>query len=72
MLQELNQLKPSYSFSLKTIDIRDHPDLTKQYGSRIPVLVANGEEICHFTLDTERVTSCLENEGTADPEKRIS
>jgi len=62
MLLSLKQLSKSYPFEIRTIDIRDDPLLVERYGPRIPVLVVNGEELCHFTLDDEKVTSYLKTE----------
>jgi thiol-disulfide isomerase/thioredoxin len=61
MLLSLKQLRKTYPFEIRTIDIRDDPFLVKQYGSRIPVLVVNDEELCHFILDDEKVTSYLKS-----------
>jgi hypothetical protein len=33
------------------VDIDNDTELTARYGVRIPVLVADGEEICHYHLD---------------------
>jgi thiol-disulfide isomerase/thioredoxin len=62
MLQELQQLNETYSFEIKTIDIREDPIFKERYGTRIPVLVADGVELCHFTLDKEIVLSHLGTE----------
>jgi thiol-disulfide isomerase/thioredoxin len=62
MLLSLKQLNKTYPFEIRTIDIRDEPLLVEQYGPRIPVLMANGEELCHLTLDDEKVTSYLKAE----------
>ena len=64
MLQDIKQLNTNYSFEIRTVDIREDLQLMEQYGSRIPVLVAGGVELCHFTLDTEKVTSYLCTEGS--------
>lgn len=65
MLQDLKQLIAINSFEIKIVDIREDPILEERYGSRIPVLVADGVELCHFTLDREKVISLLETEETA-------
>lgn len=33
------------------MDIDNDTELTARYGVRIPVLVVDGEEICHYHLD---------------------
>jgi hypothetical protein len=44
------------------IDIDDHPVLEAQFGDRVPVLMqggVRGRELCHFTLDAQRVREAL-------------
>lgn len=44
------------------IDIDAHPALEAQFGDRVPVLMqggAGGRELCHFTLDAQRVREAL-------------
>ena len=38
---------------------RDDPELERKYGTRIPVLLADGEFVCAYRLDVDRVRSCL-------------
>jgi len=68
MLQDLMQLNAIYSFEIKIVDIREDPIHEKRYGPRIPVLMADGVELCHFTLDREKVISFLDTEETAGNE----
>ena len=44
------------------IDIDAHPALEAQFGDRVPVLMqggVGGRELCHFTLDAQRVREAL-------------
>jgi hypothetical protein len=44
------------------IDIDAHPDLEASFGDRVPVLMQGGiggSELCHFTLDVQRVREAL-------------
>ena len=44
------------------IDIDAHPRLEAQFGDRVPVLLqggVGGRELCHFTLDVQRVAQAL-------------
>ena len=47
-LQELQQRLP---FRIDVIDVDSDSRLKSQYGERVPVLVAEGKEICHYHLD---------------------
>jgi thioredoxin reductase (NADPH) len=33
------------------IDVDEDPVLQSRYGERVPVLVADGKEVCHYHLD---------------------
>ena len=37
------------------VDIDQDPALARKYGHRIPVLLADGEFVCDYRLDRERV-----------------
>ena len=44
------------------IDIDAHPELETNFGDRVPVLMqggVGGRELCHFTLDAQRVREAL-------------
>lgn len=52
MLAELGSSRQQGKFELEVVDILGRPELESRYGSRIPVLCAEGdEEICHYFLD---------------------
>ena len=51
MVAALDALRPLYAFSLEVIDVDDDAVLEQRYGHLVPVLVGNGEEICHYHLD---------------------
>ncbi len=42
------------------VDIDRDPVLRERYGELVPVLTLNGEELCHFRLDEERVKRAVE------------
>lgn len=44
---------------LRVVDISGSLELKRRYGLRIPVLAGEGEELCHYRLDRERVESYL-------------
>ena len=41
------------------LDLAEHPELEAGYGNRIPVLEADGSEICRYFFDDEAVGLCL-------------
>lgn len=53
MIAGLNQFRQQsgFDFDVMVIDIDTEKDLVSHYGERIPVLMAGGEEICHYRLD---------------------
>lgn len=51
MIAALEALQPEYQFSLEIVDVDEDETLEQQYGELVPVLVGNGEEICHYHLD---------------------
>lgn len=51
MVRELERLQPELGFEFATVDIDAEPDLRQRYDTRVPVLSANGVEICYYFLD---------------------
>jgi len=51
MVAALKELQAQYCFHVKLVDVDSDAELLAQYGERIPVLIADEEEICHFHLD---------------------
>lgn len=51
MIAALRKLQGRYAFNLAVVDVDGDLALKKQYGIRVPVLTAGGEEICHYHLD---------------------
>jgi hypothetical protein len=41
------------------VDICGDPELERRYGQRVPVLLADGEFVCAYRLDPERVRALL-------------
>jgi glutaredoxin len=57
MLAELaTLLGPEESSRVQVVDISDEPELERKYRTRIPVLLADGEFVCDYRLDAERVS----------------
>ena len=60
LLEELAELLgPAASAAVQVVDIEGDPELERKYGTRIPVLLADGEFVCAYRLDAERVQAYL-------------
>ena len=60
MLEELaSVLPPAEAARVQVIDIDADPELTRKYGTRIPVLLVDGEFVCAYRLDRQRVAAHL-------------
>jgi glutaredoxin len=56
LLEELAEvLGPEGAAAVQVVDIDGQPELERRYGTRIPVLMADGEFVCAYRLDVERV-----------------
>jgi glutathione S-transferase len=56
MLAELAELLgPEESARVQVVDISDDADLERKYRTRIPVLMADGDFVCDYRLDADRV-----------------
>ncbi len=51
MIAALQELRARLPFRLDIIDVDGDSILKSRYGELVPVLVAEGEEICHYHLD---------------------
>ena len=59
LIDEVRRAVAGQPVSLNVIDIDSDPALASRYGARVPVLVADDEEVCHFRLDHERLAIVL-------------
>jgi hypothetical protein len=56
MLRELAELLDAAEAArVEVIDISTDFELERKYGTRIPVLFADGDFVCDYRLDVERV-----------------
>jgi len=53
MQEGLKEFSEQLGFSVEIIDIDDNPALISLYGSKVPVLVHENHEICHYFLDPQ-------------------
>jgi glutaredoxin len=59
MHRELLALETRRTVSVTLVDIDADADLVLRYGHKVPVLVAGGEEICHYFLDEQQLDAYL-------------
>jgi hypothetical protein len=56
LLTELAEvLSPAEAARVTVLDVDQDPVLARKYGQRIPVLLADGDFVCDYKLDLERV-----------------
>ena len=67
MTQALERLRPELGFDVTAVDIDADPELARLYNTRVPVLVAEGVEICYYFLEEQRLrTHFQENSGSRE------
>ena len=59
MVELAELLGPAAASQVAVIDITGDPELERKYGQRVPVLLADGEFVCAYRLDVERVQGYL-------------
>ncbi|WP_022652815.1 glutaredoxin family protein [Aquaspirillum serpens] len=59
MLAQLKQLQQSYPFLLDIRDVDADPELEARFDEKVPVLMYEEEELCHWHLDLTRVNAFL-------------
>ncbi|HEY2675602.1 MAG TPA: glutaredoxin family protein [Steroidobacteraceae bacterium] len=59
MLEELAALPDSRGIAVDVIDVDLEPGAKSRYGHKIPVLLLDGELVCHGHLDPEEVHKAL-------------
>lgn len=56
LLTELaEELSPAEAAGVSVVDVDGDPALARKYGHRVPVLLADGDFVCDYRLDRERV-----------------
>jgi len=56
LLTELaEELSPAEAARVSVVDVDGDPELVRKYGRRVPVLLADGDFVCDYRLDRERV-----------------
>jgi hypothetical protein len=59
MLHELAELLGPKIEQVQIVDITGNAELERKYGTRIPVLTIDGDFVCDYKLDRERVGEWL-------------
>ena len=60
MLHELAELERSQSIpSVTVVDVDSDPELVRQFGLKVPVLLLDGSVICHYTLNSNELLRVL-------------
>jgi thiol-disulfide isomerase/thioredoxin len=59
MRAALGPLATEFGVQLEVVDIDADPVLEARYNERVPVLVCEGVELCHYHLDEGRVRAAL-------------
>jgi hypothetical protein len=54
-------LGPAEASRVALVDVDSDADLQRKYGTRIPVLTADGEFVCNYRLDPERLSAYLQD-----------
>ncbi len=47
------------NLSLRTVDVDQFPELEERWGELVPVLLHEGQEVCHYFLDPVAVGAVL-------------
>lgn len=55
----LESLQREFDFAVVTVDVDADPALEERLGELVPVLMAEGRELCHYFLDSEAVRAYL-------------
>lgn len=64
MLVALQALCGEHAFEVEVVDVDADPELERLYDELVPVLVADGRELCHYFLDEAKVRAFLTSAAT--------
>lgn len=63
MRAALEPIAARFGVAIEWIDIDEDADLEARYNERVPVLMLDGVELCHYRLDENAVHAALEKRG---------
>ncbi|HED15198.1 MAG TPA: glutaredoxin family protein [Gammaproteobacteria bacterium] len=61
---QLQELAGDLNIRVDWVDIDSDPALAAEFGTRIPVLMAENTEICHYTLDMAALNAYLDRRSS--------
>jgi hypothetical protein len=60
LLTELaEELSPAEAARVSVVDVDGDPELVRKYGHRVPVVLADGDFVCDYRLDRDRVRAIV-------------
>lgn len=59
MAAALAPLAAEFGAVVEVVDVDTDPEIEARWGDKVPVLLCDGREICHYFLDTARVREVL-------------
>ena len=59
MLAALESLRGEHDFDVKVVDVDTDPVLEARFDELVPLLEAEGRELCHYHLDEQAVRAYL-------------
>lgn len=59
LLTALEPLRSEFAFTVEVLDVDADPALEAKYDELVPVLTADGQELCHYFLDENAVRAYL-------------
>lgn len=60
MRGQLQPFQQEFGFELDVIDVDEDPFLEQKYNELVPVLLHDGQEICHWFLDEDKLRLYLQ------------
>lgn len=60
MVEALRARQARWNFTLEVVDVDQDEELERRFGLLVPVLMADGREICHYHLDAAALEAFLE------------
>ena len=61
----LLSLAEQFGVAVDIVDVDADPELEARYNERVPVLLHEGTELCHYFLDVAKLRACLSAAGCA-------
>jgi len=55
LLAALAPLAAEMGLAVRVVDVDEHPELEEQWGELVPVVLGEGNELCHYHLDEHAI-----------------